>query len=397
MSTPLVATGADRLLGRPELRRLVAGRRVGLLVNHTAVTRDYRFWPAGLRELTGARLEVIFSPEHGLWGEEQDQAPCPGGGDPGLGVPVVSLYGGDAASLRPDPARLAGLELVLYDIQDVGSRYYTFVYSLAFLMEAAAGAGVRVVVLDRPNPLGGELVEGPTLQPGYESFVGRFAGLPVRHGLTTGELARWFSRVHGAGEEPEVVRLEGWDRRHTALEGGWPWVPPSPNMPTPETALVYPGMCLLEGTNLSEGRGTTRPFEIIGAPWLDPFETARALNGLELPGVRFRPHRFRPTFHKWAGELCGGVQLHVLDRAAFRPFLTGAALLLTVAGLAPERFGWRQGGYEFIAEIPAIDLLSGGPELRGLVEGGGSTAELERLCRRGTAEFIAQRGEYLLY
>jgi len=394
-----ITCGADRLFAEPALHGRLKGKRVGVLVNQTAVTADYEFWPRALAARTGARLEVVFSPEHGLYAERQDQAPCESDPAGRFGAPVVSLYGQDRESLRPDPALLAGLEAVLFDIQDIGSRYYTFSYSLAYLMEAAAEAGVEVIVLDRPNPLGGELIEGPPLEPGYESFVGRFAGLTVRHGLSVGELALWFHGVHGVGERPTVIEAAGWRRGQDAFEYRAPWVMPSPNMPTPATALVYPGMCLLEGTNLSEGRGTTRPFEIFGAPYLEEFSLADSLNRLGLPGVRFRPQRFIPTFDKHRGELCSGAQIHVTDRAAFRPFLTGAAVLHTAKRLAPEGFAWRDGAYEFVAHIPAIDILFGSDRLRRLVDCGTVFDEVAAACGgpgEGSAFREARRG-CLLY
>ncbi|HUU29097.1 MAG TPA: DUF1343 domain-containing protein [archaeon] len=397
MPETIITCGADRLLGEDQFKGLVESKRVGVAVNHTAVTADYSFWPSLLKKRTGARLEVIFSPEHGLWGAEQDQVPCAGERRSFVGAPVVSLYGADPGSLKPDPELLRGLDAVLFDIQDIGSRYYTYIYTLAYVMEAAAEAGVRVVVLDRPNPLGGEKVEGPALQKGYESFVGRFAGLPVRHGMTAGELALYFSGIHGVGRSPEVVPVKGWQRRLTAFEYRAPWVSPSPNMPTIDTALVYPGMCLLEGTSLSEGRGTTRPFEIFGAPHLDTSALAGRLNGLELAGVRFRPHRFIPTFSKHAGVLCSGAQVHVTDRTVFHPFLTGAAVIWAAKNLAPEEFVWLAGGYEFVEHIPAIDLLFGDKSFRMLIDNGAPFTEIEAICNPGADEFKAAREKYLLY
>ncbi|MBN2289782.1 MAG: DUF1343 domain-containing protein [Candidatus Glassbacteria bacterium] len=392
-----IITGADRLLGEDRCHALVAGKRAGVVVNQTAVTSDYTFWPSLLASI-GADCRVIFSPEHGLWGAAQDQVACASesAGGP-AGAPVVSLYGNGAESLKPRAGALSGLEVLVFDIQDIGSRYYTFIYTMAYCMEAAAEAAIPFVVLDRPNPLGGEAVEGPPLEPGFESFVGRFAGLPVRHGLTAGELAHYFHRSHGAGAEPLVVPVQGWTRDLTAFEYDAPWVAPSPNMPTPETALVYPGMCLLEGTNLSEGRGTTRPFETFGAPYLEPFALAGELNALGLPGVRFRPARFLPTFDKHRGLLCSGAQLHVTDRRAFRPFETGMAAIQTARRLAPQEFAWRPGAYEFVEDIPAIDLLFGSSEFRLLVESGAGAAEVIGAFAGRQDRFAAGRREFFLY
>ncbi len=392
-----ISCGADCLLTESRLRDRLRGKRVGVVVNHTAVTRDYSFWPALLARRTGAGLEVIFTPEHGLWAEQQDQVASPATAESALGARVVSLYLADPSSLRPGTGEMASLDAVLFDIQDVGSRYYTYVYTLAYVMETAAEAGVKVIVLDRPNPLGGSLVEGPPLQPGFESFVGRFAGLPVRHGLSAGELAMWFHEAHGVGERPEVIAAKNWRRGDTAFGYECPWVLPSPNMPTADTALVYPGMCLLEGTLLSEGRGTTRPFEIFGAPWLDPFRTAGLLSSLELPGVRFRPQRFIPTFNKFAGELCGGCQLHVTDREKFRPFLTGAAVIWAASRLDDQKSGWLERAYEFVDKIPAIDLLFGSDRFRLALDEGCGFDEVRGLCRLDEAAWLEQCGGLLLY
>jgi uncharacterized protein YbbC (DUF1343 family) len=293
----------------------------------------------------------------------------------------VSLYGETFESLVPAAADLAELDVLVVDLQDIGSRYYTYVWTMALAQAAAARAGVAVVVLDRPNPLGGLLIEGGGVREDCESFVG-LGAVPVRHGLTIGEIARlcaggmpWggprFARpIDG---ELTVVPMRGWRRTMRFGETGLPWVMPSPNMPTPDTALVYPGQCLFEATNLSEGRGTTRPFELVGAPFLDGYAWAEALRaeaggGDLLPGVQFRPLSFRPTFHKFAGRSCGGVQLHVTDPTTFRPYLTGIALLATARRMAPADFRWRTEPYEFVADRPAIDILTGGEEIRGAIE-----------------------------
>jgi uncharacterized protein YbbC (DUF1343 family) len=398
LKQPQITTGADRLLGESRYRKLVAGKRAGVVVNQTAVTADYSFWPALLDQADGAVCEIVFSPEHGLWGAAQDQVPCGHERVAGpLGAPVVSLYGSHPDTLKPSAESVHGLEVLVFDIQDIGSRYYTFIYTMAYCMEAAAGAQIPLVVLDRPNPLGGGLVEGPPLEKGFESFVGRFAGLPVRHGLTSGELANYFHSRHGVGEAPVVVPVTGWSRKLTAFDYQAPWIAPSPNMPSAKTALVYPGMCLIEGTNLSEGRGTTLPFEIFGAPYLDAFNLAGALNSLELPGVRFRPTRFIPTFHKYSGILCSGAQLHVTDRNSFRPFATGMAVIHTVRRLAPADFAWNSEAYEFIEDIPAIDLLFGSAEFRKMVDSGAGFSEIAERFSGREAGFAARRREFFLY
>src|SRR5512133_1953917 len=295
--------------------RALAGRRVGLVCNPTAVTRDLVHAADLLHAASGVRLAALFGPEHGVRGDAQYMAAVGGERDPRTGLPVHSLYGETAESLKPAPEALRGLDALVFDIQDVGARYYTYQATMMLCMEAAAAARLAFVVLDRPNPLGGLAVEGPRLRPGFESFCG-LHDLAVRHGMTVGELALLFRAERKLELELEGVLCEGW-RRGVGYRGtGLPWVFPSPNMPTPETALVYPGMCLLEGTNLSEGRGTTRPFELFGAPWLDSGRLADELRALKLPGVAFRPVSFQPAFDKHAGKRCHGAELFVTDRTA---------------------------------------------------------------------------------
>ncbi len=390
----MVRTGLERLLAEEAGR--VRGCRVGLLCNPTAVTPGLRHAVDALRSAPGVRLVRLFGPEHGVWGEAQDMVGVDGDADPWSGLPVVSLYGHDEESLTPPPESLVGLDVLVYDVQDIGSRYYTFAATLARAMGAAAAAGVRVLVLDRPNPIGGLAVEGGVVRPGFESFVGEFP-VSVRHGLTVGELALLFHRAFGVGEEPGVVALEGWQRSRRFAETGLPWVLPSPNMPTPDTSLVYPGACLVEGTNLSEGRGTTRPFELVGAPFLDGRDLARRLEAYGLPGVAFRPVRFLPTFGKHAGTVCGGVQLHVAAPADLRPVLTGVALLTAARAAAPEDFGWRTEPYEFRSDRPAIDLLAGNDELRARVDAGDGPGEIAAGWEEERRGFLERREGCLLY
>jgi uncharacterized protein YbbC (DUF1343 family) len=342
------------------------------------------------------RLARLFAPEHGVRGEAQDMESVEERADSGTGLPVVSLYRRDEASLRPAPRHLRDLDVVLVDLQDVGSRYYTFVYTMAYVMEACRDERVPVAVLDRPNPIGGLALEGPVLEPGLESFVGRYP-IPARHGMTCAELARLFNDEFGIGCDLRVVPMEGWRRAMQFEDAGLPWVLPSPNLPTPDTARVYPGACLVEGTNLSEGRGTTRPFELIGAPWLDGRALAAALEREGLEGVRFRPACFRPTFQKHAGRSCGGVQVHVTDRAAFRPFAAYLALLRAARAQDPSSFAWRSERYEFVSDRLAIDLLLGRRDLRHAIEAGASVAEMEALWRDDLGRFASVRGRFLLY
>jgi len=339
------------------------GARVGVCVNHTAIDRARNHL---LDRLSGAGIPVrrIFTPEHGLHATAQDMVGV--GGEDGPAA-VVSLYGTDAASLRPRADLLADLDVVLFDIQDIGTRYYTYQATLGYLMEVAAVVGTRVVVLDRPNPIDGLTVEGNVIRPGFESFVGA-TPLAVRHGMTMGELATYFRDVVRIGAHVDVVRCEGWSREQYLDETDLPWVFPSPNMPTLETAILYPGMCLIEGTNLSEGRGTTRPFHLVGAPFLDAAGFTRLCrqgaldNGIE--GVAFRAATFEPRFQKFAGQVCSGVEITVTDRHALDAFLLGLVVIEAALRAAPDRFRWRTETYEFVDEPIAIDLLCGSAEAR---------------------------------
>ena len=373
--------------------RLLRGRRFGLLAHQASVDRRYQHAAALLGDLRGGRLIRLFAPEHGLWGAAQDHAHIRTTRDPVTGLPVVSLYG---ARRTPTAAMLRGLDTLVVDLQDVGARYYTFVWTMALAMVACARTGVAVMVLDRPNPLGGVTVEGNLPNPAFASFVGLYP-LPARHGMTIGELAGYLNREHHLGCQLSVVPMRGWRRRMLWEDTGLPWVAPSPNMPTPDTARVYPGGCLVEGTNLSEGRGTTRPFEWVGAPYLDAHHYAADLEARALPGVRFRPARFRPTFHKWAGRLCGGVQLHVTDHQRFKPFVTGLALLTSARRLAPRAFAWRQPPYEFERRRLPIDILCGNDAIRRALERGTDLSVIERAWRPALAGWARRRAPDLLY
>jgi uncharacterized protein YbbC (DUF1343 family) len=393
----MIVTGLDRLLlaaGR------LAGRRYGLLAHAAAVTADCRPAHLALAASAGGPPAVLFAPEHGYHGVEQDMVAAAGGREPWTGIPVHSLYGDGEASLRPRAEVFAGLDLVLIDLQDVGSRYYTYAATAAWTAEAALAAGCEVWVLDRPNPLGGA-IEGNLPEAGHESFVGAFP-IPVRHGLTLGELLRLEGRRRGWPEGLTVWEVHGWRRGgwwESRSIGGPPWVAPSPNMPTPATALVYPGGCLIEATELSEGRGTTRPFQLVGAPWLEPLGLAHRLAERGLPGVRFLPTYFRPQFQKHAGALCGGVELVVTDAADFAPFRTGVELLAAAAESSPRDFAWRRAPYEFVADRPAIDLLTGSDRCRQAIDAGNRDA-LDAWIASWPADeeaFRRERREVLLY
>ena len=369
------------------------GRRIGLLAHQASVDRRLAHAADLLGDLRGVKLAALLAPEHGLWGAPQDHARVAGTRDAATGLPVWSLYG---ERREPTVAMLRGLDVLVVDLQDVGSRYYTYNWTMALAMRVCASVGVRVVVLDRPNPLGGVVVEGNVGDPAFASFVGLYP-LAVRHGMTIGELASYLNREHAIGADLTVVPMTGWRRWMLWEDTGLPWVAPSPNMPTPDTARVYPGGCLIEGTNLSEGRGTTRPFEWIGAPYLDAHRYAAALERLRLPGVRFRPARFLPTFQKWAGRLCGGVQVHVTDRARFKPFLTGLAEIAVARRLAPRQFAWRRPPYEFEKRRLPIDILCGTDGVRKAIEGRRPLSAIERAWRRELERWKRRRQTYLRY
>ncbi|MDP6582097.1 MAG: DUF1343 domain-containing protein, partial [Vicinamibacterales bacterium] len=288
------------------------------------------------------------------------------------------------------------LDLLVIDLQDVGTRVYTYVHTMANCLRACGAENVPVIVCDRPNPVGGVAVEGPMLEPGFESFVGLFP-VPLRHGLTIGEMARLSNETFGLGATLEVLPMDGWRREMCHDDTGLPWVLPSPNLPTLDSAIVYPGMVLFEGTNLSEGRGTTRPFELAGAPWIDPLRLAGAMNAMGLPGVHFRPAEFQPTYQKHAGETCGGCQLHVTDRTTFQPVLAAAALIQCCRRQAPDRFAWRQPPYEYEAVIPPIDILYGSDQLRRQLDSEVSYSAIADGWADGLDAFRPLRERYLLY
>ena len=374
--------------------RELRGMTVGLVCNPTSVDRRFRHAADLLHEAPGVKLAALFGPEHGVRGDVQYMAAVGEERDRKTGLPMWSLYGETVDSLQPRPEQLAGLDALVFDIQDVGSRYYTYQATMMLCMEAAAAAGIGFVVLDRPNPIGGALVEGPALRPGFTSFCGMH-DLAPRHGMTVGELALLFRAERGLHVDLTVVQCQGW-RRSEGI-GEVPWVLPSPNMPTPDTALVYPGMCLLEGTNLSEGRGTTRPFELWGAPWLDAERLAADLAAMRLPGVAFRPAAFVPTFDKHRGERCHGVQLHVTDRDAFRPVRTGIACVMAARGQDAHRFAWRTEPYEFVEGVLAFDLLCGSSREREAIEKGASLAEIVKAWAPEERAFLKRRSHCLLY
>ena len=386
----MVRSGLEVLLARPGGLR---GARLGLIANPASVTSELLHASQALEASGAFRLRALLGPEHGIWANAEDLIELGDGRDPGTGLPVFSLYGETRA---PTAAMLEGLDAVVFDLQDVGSRYYTFIYTMLHALEACARHGKRLVVLDRPNPLGGTVVDGNLLDAGFRSFVGLHP-LAVRHGMTTGELALLFREELGLPVELHVVRMRGWRREMAFEDTGLPWVAPSPNMPTVDTAFAYPGGCLVEGTNLSEGRGTTRPFELVGAPWLDPFRLAKQLSRERLPGVRFRPTFFTPTFQKHAGAVCGGVQVHVSDRRRFPAFLTYLLLIAHARAQDKKRFAWREPPYEYERVKRPIDILCGSERERRTIEAGRSPRSLVPQWRGELASFRKRRARYLLY
>ncbi len=389
----MIQTGIDRLLREPGR---LAGRRYALLGHGASVTGDLRPAHLALAASSAGPPAALFGPEHGYYGVEQDMVASRDERDPLTGAPIVSLYGDDASSLRPSPKAFAGLDLLLIDLQDVGSRYYTYAATAVWAAEVALAAGLEVWVLDRPNPLGGEVVEGNLPRPGYESFIGAFRN-PVRHGLTLGELVRLEARRRGWTAGLEIWTMEGWRRDMRWADTGLTWIAPSPNMPTPATARVFPGGCLVEATTLSEGRGTTRPFQLVGAPRLDAGVLATALTERGLPGVRFLPTWFKPQFQKHAGRVCAGVEIVVTDPDRFPAYRCGVELLAAGYRLFPDVFGWRPDPYEFVADRPAIDLLAGGPELREALESGGGLRTWIDSWSADEEAFRRERREILLY
>jgi uncharacterized protein YbbC (DUF1343 family) len=382
--------GSERLLATKRLN----GLRVGVLANPASIDHGFAHIVDRLGQAAGWTLGTIFGPQHGFRSDLQDNMiESPHAKDPRRNVPIFSLY---SETREPTPEMLDLIDVLVIDLQDVGARIYTFIYTMANCLRASARHGLPVVVCDRPNPIGGVAVEGPMLEPGYESFVGQFP-MPMRHGMTVAELARLFNEHHGIGAELEIVPMQGWSRDMCFDDTDLPWVMPSPNMPTLDTAIVYPGTVLLEGTMLSEGRGTTRPFELIGAPWLDGEELAARMNRMELAGAHFRAVAFEPTFQKHARTSCGGCQIHVTSRQDFEPVKAGVALIRECHGLAPKQFKWRDPPYEYEHDKMPIDILAGSTELREQIEHQAPIEEIVESWAPGEADFEEIRKPYLLY
>jgi uncharacterized protein YbbC (DUF1343 family) len=384
----MVITGLSILL--EERLDLLAGRRVGVVSHSAAVTPELTGIVDALID-RGVAVAALFAPEHGFSGSAADGTMLDHAVDQRTGLPVYSLYG---EVREPAPNMLAGLDALLVDFQDVGVRYYTFLSTLYYILRAAAGANIQVFVLDRPNPINGVTIEGPLVEPGFESFVG-IVPVPSRHGMTLGELALYMNNEFELKAPLTVIAMRGWNRAMWFDQTGLPWVTPSPAMPHLSTATVYPGMCLVEGTNLSEGRGTALPFEITGAPWLSGYALAERLNRLLLPGVRFRPHAFQPSASKFAGEICEGVQVHVLDREAFRPLISGLHLLAACQELAAGEFSFLTNRVD--AYPPHFDRLAGSGQIRDHLESGQPVDELVSEWAYVRERFSRAREPYLLY
>lgn len=392
MASDRVKTGLEVFL--EESLNLIKGKRVGVIANPSSIDSRLRHIVDLFFEHPAIQLTTVLGPQHGARGETQDDMiEWEDYRDSVTALPVYSLYG---KTRRPTQQMLENVDVVVFDVQDVGGRIYTFNYTMALAMEACREYGKSFVVLDRPNPINGVEVEGPVLDPRFKSFVGLYP-LAIRHGMTVGELALYFNSEFGIECPLEVVKMRGWRRAMFFEETGLPWVFPSPNIPTMDSAVVFPGMCLLEGTNVSEGRGTTRPFELSGAPWIEPHQLANGLRALDLPGARFRPVHFIPTFHKWCGQMAGGVQIHVFDRNIFKPFRTGLALVMLYRQLGGDRFQWKSPPYEYEYEKLPFDLLCGTDRVRHQIEAGASLKEIESSWQEELARFEQIRRRYLLY
>jgi uncharacterized protein YbbC (DUF1343 family) len=393
-----ITLGSTRLFDSGRLR----GRAIGLVCNPASVDGALRHSVDRLLSDPEMQLRALFGPQHGFRSDVQDnmiETPHAELEKPEADaatrrkIPLYSLY---SDTREPTAAMLHGLDVLVIDLQDVGTRIYTYVYTMANCMRAAKRHGLDVIVCDRPNPIGGLLLEGITLEAGCESFVGQYA-IPTRHGMTIGELARLFNEHFGIGASLEVVAMEGWRRSMYWDDTGLPWVMPSPNIPTLDSAIVFPGTVHVEGTTASEGRGTTRPFELIGAPWIAAERFATRLNARGLPGVYFRPAVFEPTFQKHARVACGGCQIHVLDRETFKPVLTGMAIIDELRAADPASFAWKKPPYEYENDKQPIDVIAGSPSFRAAIDAGERAEAIAARWRPTIEAFQDQRRRFLIY
>ena len=392
-----VQTGIERLLA--DSPSLLRGKRLGLLANPASVActdrnRRFSFTRILLANQYPGQLKVLFSPQHGFFAEKPaNMVPSEDLIDPVLNIPVFSLYG---KTRKPLETMLEPIDILIIDLQDVGTRVYTFIYTMALCLQAARAHHKQVLVMDRPNPIGGNRVEGNCLKTEYASFVGMYP-IPMRHGLTIGELALLFNHHFGIGCELTVTPMAGWKREMLFQDTGLPWIPPSPNLPTPTSALVYPGQVLWEGTNVSEGRGTTQPFEIFGAPFIDTARLEGRIPENKLAGVHLRPLAFEPTSDKWEKKLCCGFQLHVIDTSTYQPYITTLSLLQAVISAHQDAFEWKPPPYEYEFEKLPIDLITGDPSVRKAVEGPDPLEDLEHTWTEQLEHFQEIRKPYLLY
>ena len=387
-----VKLGLEKVLG--ERLDVLKNLRVGLICNQASVNHQFHHAADLFQDNPQIKLVKLFGPQHGIRGDVQDNMiETSHGIDQVTGLPIYSLY---SETREPTAEMLSGLDALVLDLQDVGCRVYTFIYTLANSMIACSKFGKKMIVLDRPNPIGGIEVEGNTLEKGHESFVGQYP-IPMRHGLTVGELAKLFNREFGINCELEVVSMDGWDREYFYDETDAPWVMPSPNMPTVDTTIVFPGTVFFEGTQVSEGRGTTRPFEIVGAPYIIAKEYADALASLKLPGISFRPINFLPTFQKHMGATCGGVFVHIADRKIFEPVMTGLAMVKTIVDLYPSEFKWKNPPYEYVFDRNPFDVIAGTDKIRSLIENDNSMEDIKLSWQEDVKDFKKLREKYLLY
>ena len=390
--TTRVRLGIETLLD--ENIAAVRGQRIALVCNQASVLPDLRHIADVFAGRDEFELTTLFGPQHGIRGDVQDNMiETEHGRDPKTGLPVYSLY---SETREPTEEMLSEIDTIVFDMQDVGCRIYTFAYTMANCMRAAAKYGKRVVVCDRPNPIGGVGVEGNVTEKEFTSLVGQFE-IPTRHGMTLGELARLFNEHFGIGCDLEVVKMDGWRREMWFEETGLPWVLPSPNIPTVDTCVVFPATVHLEGTELSEGRGTTKVFELNGAPFIDPYKWAAALREFDFPGIAFRECYFQPTFQKWAKQTCGGIQLHVTDRETFTPVIVGIAMVKTAFDLYPDKFEWKRDAYEYEFDKNPFDVVSGTDTIRKAIESGASLDEITSAWEPRASEFAKLRRECLLY
>ncbi len=388
----IVKLGLEKILD--EQKKSLKSLRIGLICNQASVNHQFQHAADLLFENEATNLVALFGPQHGIRGDVQDNmVETTHTIDEITGLPIYSLY---SETRRPTEQMLAGIDALVFDLQDVGGRVYTFIYTMAYAMQACAKYGKKMFVLDRPNPIGGIAVEGNLLESGHESFVGQYP-IPMRHGLTIGELAKLFNRQFNINCDLQVVTMDNWTRANFYDETDAPWVMPSPNIPTVDTTIVFPATVFFEGTEISEGRGTTRPFEMVGAPFVNANYYADALAGLELSGVIFRPINFLPTFQKYSKQTCGGVFLHVTDRQIFEPVITGLAMVKSLYDLYPDNFMWKTTAYEYEFDRNPFDVIAGTTKIREMIESGKQIKDIKLSWQTDVKEFNQTREQYLLY